>query len=211
LLEPTEDWTIEQLNQWVLNRARHKNSVKCRELVDLLSQHLVEVKRQIWDLHYEAMGAVNDENIKTESIPSSVEVNHEDLPRTHSDDVAMPTDMKNPTQLFVEVVQGPYQGATFVLRPEHRKPCFIGRSAGKKFRNNGISLANNPEVSTTHGKVEIQMMTEGGIKFYYTDTGSTNGTLYMDEELEDNVPLELFHGIELSIGGSMLRFSFLYD
>jgi pSer/pThr/pTyr-binding forkhead associated (FHA) protein len=230
---------VEQLTQWVLIQARHRNNIKARELTERLSQQFDEIKRQVWDLHSEATGnAVSDKSMVMDSKSNShpgitsqsqpfASMDPDLLPCTTSamnpnhregavcrDAIPAPNEpvLKNtPTQLFIEVVHGPYQGATFVLKPELRKPCFIGRSSGKKFRTNGISMPKNPEVSTTHGKVEIKMDGNGQVQFYYTDTGSTNGTLYNDQEMEDNVPLELFHGIELVVGGSLLRFTFLYE
>ncbi len=75
-----------------------------------------------------------------------------------------------PTQLFIEIISGPYQGATFLLKPELRKSCFIGRSYGKNIWTNGISLPQNPEVSTTHAEVEIKLDGNGLNKYYFTDT-----------------------------------------
>jgi len=180
------------------------------------------MKKQVWDLHFEAKQGIsiseNDKHcdinsmyqeestsVDCHTVSKSVPVSSSSIESTSN------TNQNTPTQLFIEIVSGPYQGSTFVLKPELRKPCFIGRSSGKKFRSNGISLPKNPEVSTTHAKVEVSMDGNGHRKYFYTDTGSTNGTLYKDEELEENVPLEIFHGMELVIGGSLLRFSFLYD
>ena len=103
-----------------------------------------------------------------------------------------------------EVIEGLYAGQTFDLKPKSRSPCFIGRSAGKKFRDRGISMPNDGEVSTTHAKVEVK-----GGKAYYTDVGSTNGTLLNGEEVEPNVPLLITDGMQLLIGAELVRFSTL--
>ena len=103
-----------------------------------------------------------------------------------------------------EVIEGLYAGQTFDLKPKSRSPCFIGRSAGKKFRDRGISMPNDGEVSTTHAKVEVK-----GGKAYYIDVGSTNGTLLNGEEVEPNVPLLITDGMQLLIGAELVRFSTL--
>ena len=103
-----------------------------------------------------------------------------------------------------EIIEGLYAGQTFDLKPKSRSPCFIGRSAGKKFRDRGISMPNDGEVSTTHAKVEVK-----GGKAYYTDVGSTNGTLLNGEEVEPNVPLLITDGMQLLIGAELVRFSTL--
>jgi hypothetical protein len=101
-----------------------------------------------------------------------------------------------------EVIEGLYAGQTFDLQPKPRSPCFIGRSAGKKFRDRGISMPNDGEVSTTHAKVEVKSG-----KVYFTDVGSTNGTLLNGEEVEPNVPLLITEGMQLLIGAELVRFT----
>jgi FHA domain len=64
-----------------------------------------------------------------------------------------------------------YVGNSWTLRPTPKAACMIGRSTGKKFKEKGVSLSTDEEVSTTHGKVHVR-----GGKLYFTDTGSTNGS-----------------------------------
>ncbi len=104
--------------------------------------------------------------------------------------------------VFISIQSGPHEGATFLLKPRQSRPCEIGRSKGKKFLQRGVSLFKDSEVSTCHGKFEVKAG-----KIYYTDTGSTNGTSYNGEAIEDNVPLELVDSMVLVFGESELEFT----
>lgn len=116
---------------------------------------------------------------------------------------AEPATNSPPSSLHIEVCAGPHSGSTFLLEPRVRKPCFVGRSKGKKFKERGISLYKDTETSTTHGKFH----TKSDGKFYFTDTDSTNGTLYKEKELEGCVPILLEDRMELMVGTSLLRVS----
>ena len=115
-----------------------------------------------------------------------------------------PTRSKAGVTVRAEVIDGLYAGQTFDLKPKSRSPCFIGRSAGKKFRDRGISMPNDGEVSTTHAKVEVK-----GGKAYYTDVGSTNGTLLNGQEVEPDVALLITDGMQLLIGAQVVRFTLI--
>lgn len=88
--------------------------------------------------------------------------------------------------IHIEVVAGPYEGKFFDLQPRPRSHCWLGRSSSAKFKDRGISLPLDLEVSTSHGKFEVK---QG--KLYYTDVASTNGTRINGEECEPNQPYEL--------------------
>jgi hypothetical protein len=100
----------------------------------------------------------------------------------------------------VEIVGGMYEGKVFDLQPKPRGPCMVGRSGGKKFKDKGISLTKDLEVSTTHGKFEI---INGN--FYFTDTGSTNGTKVEGEELEPDTPFPLTNNLVILCGQTLLK------
>ena len=100
----------------------------------------------------------------------------------------------------IHVTTGPHAGMTVTVQPKPNAACFVGRSAGKKFREKGVSLAKDSEVSTTHGKFEI---VSG--KAFFTDVGSTNGTTYRNQALPTNEALLLEDSVELILGGSTLR------
>ena len=138
-----------------------------------------------------------------------------------------------PTSLQITITSGPHTHQTFNLIPKPSQPCLIGRSKGKKFIKNGISLYKDQEVSTTHGKISVEHVYlddndgsgSGGMqtKFYYTDVGSTNGTTMAGGEeggenlrLEPNVRMEIpmnkegggeegGGGVELRLGNSTLK------
>eukprot|EP00574_Skeletonema_japonicum_P006718 CAMPEP_0201716314 /NCGR_PEP_ID=MMETSP0593-20130828/2326_1 /ASSEMBLY_ACC=CAM_ASM_000672 /TAXON_ID=267983 /ORGANISM="Skeletonema japonicum, Strain CCMP2506" /LENGTH=288 /DNA_ID=CAMNT_0048206101 /DNA_START=190 /DNA_END=1056 /DNA_ORIENTATION=+ len=135
------------------------------------------------------------------------------------------------TVLVITILSGPHASQTYKLQPKHTQPCLIGRSKGKKFLRNGISLSKDQEVSTTHGKFSVEEVvldhTEddddgntdntnsrgggGGVqkKFYYTDVGSTNGSsVGFEERLEANVKVEIEEGMELTVGHSTLKIAF---
>ena len=100
------------------------------------------------------------------------------------------------------VVQaGDHVGRTFELRLTRKgAPCWIGRSQGKKFRHNGISLPKDLEVSTTHGKIELR---DGIVQF--TDTGSTNGSKVDGKNLEADEPIPLTTGTLLTVGQTQME------
>ena len=126
------------------------------------------------------------------------------------------------TNYSIEVIftSGPHSSSStpYILHPTLHTPCLIGRSKGKKFIKNGISLYKDQEVSTTHGKFIVEEKknystnngSESGsgggalLSFYYVDVGSTNGTMHNGTVLEPNTKLLLVNGMELKIGNSTL-------
>lgn len=232
--EPTEDWTVEQLIHWYLLRSQAKTEETRDELLGSLQRQFEEGKTEILSLCEKAQKtmleeegeSMTDDNalekndkenntnttnaISSGSMPlQSIDTNTNNNPITSNEEVEKDvvkavkkkTTTTNNTAKSVTVLisAGPYEGQTFVLRPRPRHPCFVGRSAGKKFREKGISLPEDAEVSTTHGKFEMKVR-----KLYFTDMGSTNGTLHEGIDLEPNTPLEVHDGMELVIGGQTI-------
>lgn len=183
--------------QWCLLRSHEATDNKKNELVDALNQQLEAGTRELWESH-EIAAALNDDKIENED------------PQADSKKSASATKNASSSStvkyIRVEVTEGHYKGNTYKLQPKNRAPCMVGRSAGKKFRDRGISLAKDEEVSTTHGKFEIK-----NGKATYTDTGSTNGTVHGDVELEPGVPLELEDGTSLKLGASVLTITLLRE
>jgi len=130
------------------------------------------------------------------------------------------TTITNTSTLTITILTGPHESQTYKLQPKHTQPCLIGRSKGKKFLRNGISLSKDQEVSTTHGKFSIEQQEQvdndsssnsgGGVqnKFYYTDVGSTNGSTVGEARLEPNVRIEIEEGMDLRVGNSALKIEF---
>lgn len=101
----------------------------------------------------------------------------------------------------LEALSGPHAGTVFVLQPRGRSSVpKIGRSTGKAFAKQGVSLPGDLEVSTTHAKIE-----ERAGSIFVTDLDSTNGTTLNGEDLEPRRPYELLSGAELRVGATRLQ------
>lgn len=101
--------------------------------------------------------------------------------------------------VVLSAVSGPHAGARFELTCVESSPCFVGRSTGKRFRVNGVSLPKDDEVSTTHAKIEVK---KGGETICVVDVGSTNGTTLDDVELEQGIPKPLKNDGSVLVVGS---------
>jgi hypothetical protein len=191
LSEPTEDWTVEDVMQWCLLRSHEATDAKHDEMINALNQQLDEGTKELWKCHELAL-ASGEKPPENDKDTDEQQINQ----REPGSDVKY---------IHVEVTDGPYVGKTYKLQPRKRAACWVGRSAGKKFVEKGISLSKDDEVSTTHGKFEL---TNG--KAFFTDTGSTNGTVHAGQELEDNIPLELQDGMFLKMGCTTVKITLLY-
>jgi hypothetical protein len=181
--------------QWCLLRSHEATAAKHDELTNALNQQLDEGTKELWKCHELAVAS----GAENEKPPKS------DKDAENEQQISKSEPSSNVKYIHVDVTDGPYAGITYKLQPKKRAACWVGRSAGKKFVEKGISLAKDDEVSTTHGKFEL---TNG--KAFFTDTGSTNGTVHAGQELEDNVPLELQDGMSLKMGCTTVKITLLY-
>lgn len=188
--------------QWCLLRCHEATDSKLDELVDALNQQLEAGTKELWESHEIAAASSSDGEASAKTENDDPQVNKKKSAAANND---TPSSKPNEVKyIHVQVTEGPYKGKTYKLQPKSRAPCWVGRSAGKKFRDRGISLAKDEEVSTTHGKFELKSG-----KATFTDTGSTNGTVHEGEELEVNVPFELKDGTCLKMGCTVVKISLL--
>ena len=111
---------------------------------------------------------------------------------------------RKPDTVHVDVLSGPNEGTFYDLQPKNRVHAWVGRSQGKKFKQKGISLPKDLEVSTSHGRFEYSRG-----KFFYTDVASTNGTRIDGEECEPNQPYEISTGMTILVGQTALKVTLL--
>lgn len=209
--EPDDDWTVEQLIHWSLAGYQERANGRLAAHVASYREQCESECDQVMELHREAVrlskaakpssgdgpeegnatvAPVVDENVANDAKPS-----------------AAPSSGAGPSPGSVEVhvTDGNHAGSKFLLRPRPGAPCLVGRSKGKKFIKNGISLSKDQEVSTTHGKFLVEVEEDGDLAFYFVDVGSTNGTQYKGERLEANRQVRLYDGMELILGNSVCR------
>jgi hypothetical protein len=191
--EPNENWTVEEVYQWTLLRSYQMIDDKYQGMADNLRSQLVQ-------------GAENMKAVATQSSKTQVEQQTENRPQNGAANAKVETETNNnvpSTSVTLQAVvqAGDHVGRTFELRLTRKgAPCWIGRSQGKKFRHNGISLPKDLEVSTTHGKIELR---DGIVQF--TDTGSTNGSKVDGKNLEADEPIPLTTGTLLTVGQTQME------
>mmetsp|Transcript_30943 Transcript_30943/g.52321 ORF Transcript_30943/g.52321 Transcript_30943/m.52321 type:complete len:204 (+) Transcript_30943:93-704(+) len=101
----------------------------------------------------------------------------------------------------LKVMAGPHIGQKFRLEPtKGGDDVFkVGRSTGKLFKEKGVSLYKDKEVSTTHAKFEYR---NGQV--FFLDARSTNGSMLNNEPVEPLTPLRLKDGDVVGLGSTEL-------
>lgn len=231
--EPNNSWTIEELMYWSLSQYHSKAISQTASHIQSLSDNCDRECDDLMELHRAAVelaengtrgnGGDNEENVRNHAdAAAAVDVNAKITNNNNS--TTTTTKTPSPGTITVLITSGPHNASKFTLRPKPCTPCFIGRSKGKKFIKNGISLSKDQEVSTTHGKILVEGGGGGGLsasgaavngsnsdggsgaKFYFIDVGSTNGTTLNGELIEPETKILLTEGLELKAGGSNLKF-----
>lgn len=208
LAEPSDDWTIEELMLWCFIQSKQKTIHQIEGMKKDLEKQFMTGKSEILEIYEKIKESQESMNGVGMNISSSIVENINNENQNHNlisteDKTGERMNTETSTtvshnSIHIEMISGPHVGEAFLLKPRIRQTCLIGRSAGKKFRERGISLKKDPEVSTSHGKFE--MKADG--KLYYTDTGSTNGTFVEGIDLDVNTSLELKNGMEIMFGGA---------
>jgi FHA domain len=189
--EPNDAWTVEQALQYCLIQAHKETEAKYHQIEVSLNQQFEKGKNEIWKCHEKVLEESKKANVQNSPCPTR------DITKNGN---SGKQSAKAPTTVNVEIIGGHYAGNTYNLTPKVRQPCWVGRSQGKKFKDRGISLSKDLEISTTHGKFELV-----GGKLHYTDAGSTNGSKVYGEDLPPEKPFPLVNGVELVLGQSILR------
>lgn len=105
----------------------------------------------------------------------------------------------------LKCVGGPHLGQKFRLEPqsESGEDSFkMGRSTGKHFKEKGVSLYKDKEISTTHAKIELR---NGQV--FLIDVRSTNGTQLNGVDIDAQAPVALKEGDMITMGSTELKVS----
>ena len=199
--ECNENWTVEEALQWSFLRRHQAVNVKVESIEQSLRDCLNHEQQRLKQALKESNKGQQDPSVihnKNGSTATSMERESE----------------KPITTIVITILEGPHEGKSFELTPPVGKPCLMGRSKGKRFREHGVSLPQDNEVSTTHGKFEILSTTANNV-VYFTDLESTNGTILLQGDdttenggipLEPNKPYELQReGTKLHVGNTLCQ------
>jgi hypothetical protein len=181
--------------QWWLLHAHSETDAKYEEIVTALTKQMDQGKKDIWDCHKLAVDKMAGSNENSDPQQQQIQSSA----KTSASEPKKATILTG--TIHVELMAGPHAGEVYDLKPKGAKSfCWVGRSTGKKFKDRGISLPLDLEVSTTHGRFEIY---QG--KLCYTDDASTNGSKLGEAEIEANSPLEIINGMEIIVGQTVMR------
>lgn len=210
----SDDMTVEDfLKARCLSLAGEINSFGAK-LENKLRQEFEDGKKELLSVHRQCVEGV-EENEGVADMDCTEVVDKENDPQSASTrgrpsrsastaaSTTRSTRKKTQPTVHVLVEAGPHANLKAVLKPTKATASMVGRSTGKKFREKGLSLSKDLEVSTTHGK--FQLLNDG--KIYFTDTGSTNGTFIGDTQLDEGEPVEITDGLKIRVGASVLRLS----
>ncbi len=114
-------------------------------------------------------------------------------------EVAPSSDMKN-ICISLKCMSGPHSGQKFQLEAtsnDEGQSFKVGRSTAKQFKEKGVSLYKDKEVSTAHGKVEVRSG-----QAFFIDTHSSNGTKLNGARITTQAPALLKDGDKIFIGAS---------
>lgn len=197
--EPNDDWTVEEVFQWTLLRSyklfdeRFLNMAESlRGDLDQGGKELEKVRKDVSQKLPKQDAENCQNNGETKSVPVN-DSNNNILPRSS-------------VVVQAKVIESDYyMGKVFELKITKKNHCFIGRSSSKKFKNNGISLSKDLEVSTTHGKFELHK--DGQV--YFVDTGSTNGSKVDGSSVEPDEPCLMQTGTVLWVGATQFEMKVL--
>ena len=211
--EPSDDWTIEHVLQWWVLHSQAEIQAKHKEIEQSLLQQFEAGSHELWKAHQLVLqNTTSQENSDPQVELSSSSSNKTGLEKTSKVENAKTTvtmSAKQPSAqpggtIHVEITAGEYEGTAVHLQPKSRTPCWVGRSQGKKFKERGISVPLDLEVSTTHGKFELYRG-----ELCYTDTGSTNGSRINGLEVEQNTPNPIESGMEITVGQTVMLVTLL--
>ena len=204
--QPSDAWTVEELLHWSLDQYQNKAIEQTAQHVASLREQCDKECEDVMTLHKTAVEMAKsgktvgseEENLN----PQSLDPEEEGDAKPAAAAGGASAGAKAASSVEVQLTVGPHAGSKYLLRPRPGAPCLLGRSKGKKFVRNGVSLHKDQEVSTTHGKFLAEAGEEGGMAFYFVDVGSTNGTTCGGEALEPNKRVALEDGMELRLGNS---------
>ena len=198
-IEPNDDWTVEEVFQWTLLRSYKLIDERFETIADGLRSDLDKGGKQLEQVR-------ND--VASQKQPSQT---HDVENRPNQGESKTKNDSSNKVPRSTAVVKAKvvasevYTGREFELKITKKNACLVGRSSSKKFKNNGISLSKDLEVSTTHGKFELHK--DGNV--YYTDTGSTNGSKIDGDSVEPDEPYLIQNGTILLVGATKFELTVL--
>eukprot|EP00579_Thalassiosira_antarctica_P011835 CAMPEP_0201924302 /NCGR_PEP_ID=MMETSP0903-20130614/13057_1 /ASSEMBLY_ACC=CAM_ASM_000552 /TAXON_ID=420261 /ORGANISM="Thalassiosira antarctica, Strain CCMP982" /LENGTH=178 /DNA_ID=CAMNT_0048461801 /DNA_START=137 /DNA_END=670 /DNA_ORIENTATION=+ len=163
--EPNNEWSVAEVLHWSLDQYHNKAADQTTQNIASLRNQCEKECEDVITLHSLAVdmasksnheGSRDEENVNPQSENNAVEGAGEIAAKPTTTATFAAGTKPAPSTIELQIIVGPHSHSKFLLRPRPGQPCLIGRSKGKKFIKNGVSLHKDQEISTTHGKFVVE-------------------------------------------------------
>lgn len=204
-LEPTYEWKVEELFQWLVLRAHNDTDKECdsecaKRLVTFEAMKKKFLAETLDNAENKNAANITSQTPTTTTAMTATVGSVRNTVKTTQVDQSQAGKASMGVDVRVRIAGGPHHGLECDLKVTRHGTSLVGRSRQKKVKANGVSLFKDNEVSTIHG----QFLLDSTGRLCFEDLDSTNGSCIHGEQIAKHNPVALKNGEEILLGQSLM-------